>query len=342
MNAKILTERESQVLHALVEAHVETGAPVGSRTLCRRSGLSISSATVRATLGRLEEKGLAEQRHTSAGRIPTDRGYRLYVAQRMRDGGFAEDTEDTRLAEALREHLQEGGFQEILAQLAHVLGDVSHQLGVVMAPCFEQGVLQRLELVGLEGGRILLLVTIRHGLVRSLVIKADAQTASRDLETVSRLLNERLAGLTLAEIRGSVQARLVELDRLAGPQLIQAVSRHIEDLTAPNGAELHVAGTHNICLKPEFHDPMQVAALMALVERRQELARLLGSRHGMVITIGRENRAAAMRMCSVVTSSYEVAGAHGVIGIIGPTRMPYGRLVNLVSAAADQAAALAG
>lgn len=340
MDSRTLTEREEQVLHALVEAHVDTGVPVGSRTLCGRESWRISSATVRAVLQRLEEKGLVQQRHRSAGRVPTDRGYRLYVAQRMRQGGFTKDAQDTRLEEKLQEHMREGGFEEILGQLAQILGDVSNQLGVVMAPRFERGILQQLELVGLEGGRILLLATIRNGLVRSLLIQADARTASRELEKVSRLLNERLAGLTLAQIRGSVRERLAELE-IASPQLVRAVTHEIEELTAPSGAALHVAGAHNICLQPEFHDPMHVAELMALVERRQELAHWLGNRHGMVITIGRENGTAAMRMCSVVSASYEVGGAHGVIGVIGPTRMPYGRLVNLVSSAACQAAALA-
>jgi heat-inducible transcriptional repressor len=137
MDSTPLTERESEVLRALVEAHVEVGVAVGSRTLCRRENWAVSSATVRNTLVRLEDKGLVEQPHASAGRVPTDRGYRFYVAQRMREDGFGSESDDGQLQDQLDERLQEGGFQEILGQLAHVLGEVSHQLGVVMAPSFE-------------------------------------------------------------------------------------------------------------------------------------------------------------------------------------------------------------
>jgi heat-inducible transcriptional repressor len=182
-------------------------------------------------------------------------------------------------------------------------------------------------------------VTILEGLVRSLILQLDTRTSRDELHLLSRVLNERLSGLTLAEIRGSVRARLSELDQSHAP-LLRAVTDEIEGLTVPNGTELYIAGTRNICLKPEFHDPAQVAELMDLVERRDELALWLSTRQGMVITIGRENASAAMRHCSVVTASYEVGGAHGVIGVIGPTRMPYGRVVNLVNCAAFQAAAL--
>jgi heat-inducible transcriptional repressor len=340
MDPSIPSDRDREVLRALVETHVESGAAVGSRTLCQREGWTISPATVRNSLARLEDQGLVEQPHTSAGRVPTDRGYRRYVAQRMQDDGFGGDAEDRHLQEQLQQRLHEGHFEEILAQLASTLGDVSHQLGVVLAPKFERGVLQQLELVQLAEDKVLLVVTIRQGLVRSLVIKADSRTDREELETVSRSLNERLAGLTMAEIRSSVRQRLAVLPGLH-TQLLQAVTDEIVGLTGPSGAELHVAGTRNICLKPEFNDPVQVAELMALVERRDELADWLGGRQGMMITIGHENVPAAMRMCSVVTVSYEVAGAYGVIGVIGPTRMPYGRVVNLVSCAAYQAAALA-
>jgi heat-inducible transcriptional repressor len=331
--------RDREVLHALVEAHVDLGTPVGSRTLCARAGWRLSPATVRATLMRLEELGLVQQPHTSAGRVPTDRGYRLYVAQRLEAGGFGADAEDTRLREELERRLRDAHVEEILAQLAQALGEVSHQLGVVMAPRFERGVLQRLELVQLADNRILLIVMIRRGLTRSLVIPVDSQTGRAQTEAVSRRLNERLTGLTLAQIRGSVRERLLEPVGLQG-RLLEAVTDQIEGLAAPRGAELHVGGASNICLQPEFSDPARMAALMGLVERRDALAHLLGSRQGMVITIGCEHSAAEMRLCAVITASYEARGASGVIGVIGPMRMPYGRVVNLVTCAAYRAAAL--
>lgn len=339
MEGSSLTKRESQVLQALVEAYVDIGTPVGSQTLCRREEWGISSATVRNTLARLEEKGFVEQPHTSAGRIPTDRGYRFYVARRMDEGGFGQAEERGGLHQQLENQLQEGGYEEILSQLAKVLGDVSHQLGVVMAPRFDQGLFHKLELVPLAENKLLLVVTIRQGLVKSLVLEVDSRVTRDELEIMTRLLNERLSGLTMAEIRRSVRQRLSALNA-GNPQLLRAVTEEIEGLAVPSGAGLHVAGTRNICLQPEFHDPLTVAALMELVERKDALAHLLAMRRGMVITIGKENTPQAMKRCSVVTASYEVNGVLGVIGVIGPTRMAYGHVVNLVSCAASRAAAL--
>ena len=341
MENNALSKREVLVLQALVEAYIEVGTPVGSKTLCGREDWGVSSATIRNTVARLEEKGYVEQPHTSAGRIPTDKGYRHYVVQRMEDGGFApEEEEEVRLREQLEAQLREGNFEEILGQLAKVLGDISHQLGLVMTPQFEQGVFHQLELVHLAENRLLLVVTIRQGLVKSLMIEVDSQVSRNELELMSRLLNERLHGLTMAEIRRSVRQRLQALHP-GNPQLLRAVTEEIEVLAGPSGVGLHVAGTHNICLQPEFHDPFKVAGLMELVESKEALVHLLSAREGVVVTIGKENSPRAMKLCSVVTASYEVNGARGVIGVIGPMRMPYGRVVNLVNCAAVRAAGLA-
>jgi len=336
MESSVLPERESLVLQALVEAYIDLGNPIASQTLCQREDWEVSSATIRNALARLERKGYVKQPHTSAGRIPTDKGYRFYVAQRMTEGGFKEEED---LQEQLEARLQDGSYEEILGQLARSIGDISHQLGLVMSPRFEQGIFHKLELVYLAENRLLLVVTISQGLVKSLVIEVDSRVSQDDLEMMGRLLNERLHGLTMAEIRRSVRERVRSL-RTGNPQLLRVVAAEIQGLAYPSGADLHVAGTGNICLQPEFHDPLKVAGLMELVEEKDVLAHLLSMREGVVITIGKENVPRAMQLCSMVTASYEVDGALGVIGVIGPTRMPYGRVVTLVNCAALRAAAL--
>ena len=251
METGFLSERESQILQALVEIYVEIGVPVGSQTLCHPENLDISSATVRNALAGLEKMGFVEQPHTSAGRIPTDKGYRFYVAQRMSEGGFGQEEEEVRLRKQLRVHLSEGSYEEILGQLAKVLGEVANQLGVVMAPHFEQGVFHHLELVHLAEKRLLLVISIRQGLVKSLVLEVDAQVSREELEVLSRLLNERLAGLTMAEIRRSVRQRLSMIDA-GNPQLLRVLTAEIEGLSVSSGNELYLAGTHHICRQPEF------------------------------------------------------------------------------------------
>jgi heat-inducible transcriptional repressor len=336
-----LSERESAVLRALVEAHVEIGAPIGSEWLARREGWALSSATIRTVLAGLEEGGYLRQPHTSAGRVPTEKGYRAYVAHRLRDGGFADAADLTeQLPEEMEALLSEGDCEEILGQLAQVIGQVTHQLGLVLAPRFEAGVFHRLELVRLAEGRLLLVVTVQRGLVRSLVLEVDATVSTDELDGLARGLNERLHGLTMAEIRRSGRERLAAMR--GNPQLVRAVTEEIAVLAGPGETELYVAGSGYLCLQPEFHDPAVVADLAQLLESREALASLLRDRRGVVITVGLDNVPPAVRHCSMVTASYEVAGGLGVIGVIGPMRMPYGRVVNLVNLAACRAASLVG
>lgn len=339
METKSINRREIQVLQALVRAHIALGAPVGSRTLGESYSLGVSSATIRSALANLEEKGYVHQPHTSAGRVPTERGYRFYVTQCMAEEVLGLDAGGAALRRELEEKLCEGDMQEILAQLAHIIGDVSKQLGLVLAPRFEQGILGRLELVSLAENRLLLVVSINQGLMKSLVIEVDSQLSREDLETMTRLLNERLYGLNLAEIRHTVRERLRNLEE-RNPQLLRAVVDEIETLAQTSGNDLHVSGTSNLCLQPEFGDSLRVAGLVDLAEKKDLLARLMSERRGVVVTIGEEHPLIAMRHCGMVTASYEVEGGLGVIGIIGPTRMPYESLVALVNYAASRAAQL--
>lgn len=334
-----LSKRERLILQALVKAYIAIGDPIGSRTLFRRENLGIAPATIRHILASLEEKGFVQQPHTSAGRVPTDRGYRFYVEESVVGDGDWQVDGEAELREQLDAKFQQENIDQILGQLAKILGDISQQLGLVMAPRFEQGIFHKLELIQLAEKRLLLVVTIRQGVVKSLVIEMDSNLSQRNLETMSRLLNERLNGLSMAEIRRSVRHRLRSL-AAGNPQLLRVVAEEIEEMANPSGSGLYVAGTGNICLQPEFSDPLKVAGLMDLVEEKDRLAHILRDREGMVITIGKENRPRAMRLCSMVTASYEVNGARGVIGVIGPTRMPYGRVVSLVRHAAARAAGL--
>ena len=337
-----LSKREIQVLLALVKVHVALGVPVGSQTLNQRENLGVSPATIRNTLASLEEKGYISQPHVSAGRIPSEKGYRFYVQRcmPMTDAGL--DEAEITLRQQLEAAQQEGDYEEILHQLARTIGDLSNQLGLVLAPRFNQGIFHKLELWRLGGRRLLLIVTIRGGLTKSLMVEVNCAVSQRDLEALSRLFNERLHGLTMSEIQHAVEVRMTELGTVPRP-VVEAVVRQIEGLATTRGADLHVSGTRNLCLKPEFDDPSEVAGLIDLAEKKDTLAQLMSERRGVVITIGSEHRPQAMGRCSMVTASYEVAGAKGVVGVlgvIGPTRMPYRPLVNLVNCAASRAANL--
>jgi len=338
-----LSKREIQVLLALVKVHVALGVPVGSQTLNERENLGVSPATIRNTLASLEEKGYISQPHVSAGRIPSEKGYRFYVQRCMETADVGLDEAEITLRQQLEAAQQEGDYEEILHQLARTIGDLSNQLGLVLAPRFNQGIFHKLGLWRLgEERRLLLLITIRGGLTKSLMVEVNCAVSQRDLEALSRLFNERLYGLTMAEIQRAVEERMAELGPVPRP-VVEAVVKQIEGLATTRGADLHVSGTRNLCLKPEFDDSSKVAGLIDLVEKKDILAQLMSERRGVVITIGSEHRPQAMGRCSMVTASYEVAGAKGVVGVlgvIGPTRMPYRPLVNLVNCAASRAANL--
>ena len=339
MERAALSKREVQVLQALVKAYVALGDPIGSTTLVRREGLDASSATIRSALALLEEKGYVQQPHTSAGRVPTDRAYRFYVEYCLGADHLLACSGDDDLRTLIEAKLQEGNVDAILGQLARVVGDISSQLGLVLAPSFELGVLQQIELIRLTRRRLLLVATIDEGLVRSLEIEVNSRVSRRDIQTVSRLLNERLSGLTIAEIRRSARHRLHPI-AFGNPQLLRVVTDEIEELSQPTSADLHVAGAANICRQPEFRDPGRVASLIELVENKSLLAGLMQGRQGVVITIGEENSPLEMRICSMVTASYEVNGMPGVLGVLGPTRMRYDRVMSLVNYAALRAADL--
>ena len=156
------------------------------------------------------------------------------------------------------------------------------------------------------------------------------------MASIARLLNERLAGLTMDEIRSTVRKRMQSAS-VKNPQLLRVVVDEIEALATATGYDLHVAGTRNIFVQPEFRDSLEIAGLMDLVERKDDLAHLLSDRQGVVVTIGMENEPREMHLCSMVTASYAVGGGGGVLGVIGPTRMPYERLVALLNYAATRA-----
>lgn len=335
MVREVLTEREQIVLAALVRAHVELGTPVGSSGLLERESLQVSPATVRKTLASLEDKGFVRQPHTSAGRLPTDKAYRFYVGQ-AGGGQVASIVELAILRRQLEAKLQQLSADEIQGQLAEIIGDLSMQLGLALAPRFEQGRLQRLELIRLAEHRLLLVVTLDAGPVRSLVIEVGSSVDPRQLEGVAAQLNERLAGLTLAEVRATVRDRVATLSA-PEPELLRVVVDEIEALAAPSGDALYVAGARNLCSQPEFRDSLDVAGLFDLVEHRDELAGLLSDREGVVITIGEEHGRRELRLCSLVTASYQVHGAVGVVGVMGPTRMAYDRVLALVNYAASRA-----
>jgi heat-inducible transcriptional repressor len=327
-----LTDREREVLAAVVRTYIETAEPAGSRTIAKRFPLGVSAATIRNTMGDLEERGYLFHPHTSAGRIPTDRAYRAYV-----DGLIWHPEVSLADRDRLRLELgrDSGVIEGILYKAAQVLGVLTHELGVAIAPSFDAAVLERLELMQVSTDRLLLVLVLRGGLARTLFVQVASHLPSEAVAGVSLVLNERLAGLTLREIRASLRERL--RDSAGGARESELLNIFIEEADSlfdlPAGAQGVVLGSAQLLAEqPEFHSNEQMRTLLELTERRDLLRDALRRRSepGVTVTIGGENADPRLTAFTIVTASYRFGSLAGVIGVMGPTRMPYEKVLALV------------
>jgi heat-inducible transcriptional repressor len=323
-----LTDREKQVLYNLISHYISTADPVGSRVIANTFRMGISSATVRNTLQDLEEMGLVEQPHTSAGRVPTDSGYRVYVDYLLKPEELTEGEKEQIKQSILREGR---GINEILGQTAKVLSEITNQLGITIAPRFEQGVLRGLRLIPVAEDKIMLVVIVQSGLARSIILEIEADVGERSLRDVEHVLNERLSGLTLSEIRKTISERMADVAG-HGRLLKLVIDSRDRIWSEDHSLDLHYAGTDTLISKPEFTDLSKLSGLMGLLEERRLLSEFLSQaeQEGLVITIGKENRIDQIMSCSLVKSTYRVGSITGTISIIGPTRMPYSKAVSIV------------
>jgi heat-inducible transcriptional repressor len=323
-----LSEREKLILSNLISYYIQSADPVGSRAIANRFKMGISSATIRNTLQDLEELGLVEQPHTSAGRVPTDLGYRVYVDYLLKPEGLTEQEKEQIKGSILKEGR---GVNEILGQTCKVLGDITRQLGVTIAPKFDEGVLRRLELIPITDERVMVVVVAQSGLARSVIIEVESSISEVSLREVESVLNERLAGLTLGEIRRSISERLADVSgqgRLV-KMILESKDRIWRD---DRSDDVHLWGADNLVRQPEFSRPDRVSGLMKVLGDGKILTEFLDDVHdeGLFIIIGKESRFYDILNCSLVTSSYRVGKITGTIGVIGPTRMPYSKLVSVV------------
>jgi heat-inducible transcriptional repressor len=332
-----LTEREIRVLEAVVQTYVETAEPVGSRGVARRCGLGVSPATIRNTMSDLEEKGYLSHPHTSAGRVPTDLAYRFHVDQLIRVSILSQAEQS-----ALVRELEPAGpptVERLIRRAARALSLVSMELGVGLAPTLQDAILEKLDLLKASSNKILLVATIRSGLVRTLFVDFEGEIPDDTLGALTLLLNERLSGLTLQEIRLTLPHRLRDTrpeESLGSEELLNIfIESGSELFTWPEVEEgqILLGKTSILAAQPEFTSGERMKSLLELTERRDILGSALSSRDhnsGLQITIGGENAQEELSDFTLVTSEYHIGGLKGVIGVIGPTRMPYEKIIAIV------------
>jgi len=332
-----LSKRERRVLEAVIQTYVLTAEPAGSRTLSRRFGLGVSPATIRNTMSDLEEKGFLFHPHTSAGRVPTNKAYRAYVDAILGDPPAAvRSTDRDRLAEAIS--AEDSPIETVLRRAALGLGVLTQELGVALGPRITRAILRSLDLVRVNSERLLMVLALEGGAVRTVFVEVSGSIAESALGEVTKVLNERLAGLTLEEIRSSLGVRLRDSASGDARELLNVFVQEAESLfdeQIPVGQERVLLGQPSVLAEqPEFAEAVRMRRLLELTERPEALAEVLrkrGETAGISITIGAEHDDERLRDFTVVTAEYNTPSLSGVIGVIGPTRMPYDKVISLVN-----------
>ena len=319
----MLDDRARLLLKTLIERYIADGQPVGSRTLSRASGLDLSPATIRNVMSDLEEIGLIASQHTSAGRVPTARGYRLFV--------------DTMLTAQQGEMdapaLTPDQPQKVIASAAQLLSNLSHFVGVVMAPR-RSSVFKHIEFLRLSERRLLLIIVAPDGDVHNRVLFTDTDYTASELQEASNYLNANFSGMAIEQVRARLHH---EVDRLRGEiaKLMQAAVQVGSEVMSQAQDEVVISGERNLLAVTDFSSDMnQLRRAFDLFEQKAQLMRLLdvsSEAEGVRIFIGGESQTVPVEDLSVVSAPYEVDGqVVGTLGVIGPTRMPYDRMIQIV------------
>ncbi len=322
----MLNERKKKILRAVVYNYITTAIPVGSRTVAKKYRLHLSPATIRNCMADLEESGYLTHPHTSAGRIPTDKGYRFYVNSLMERADLSLE-EKIRIKKEYSHRINR--IDQIMEETSQVLSLLSHYTGLVLAPNLEKSIFHHLELVSLENGRILSILITGSGLVKNKIIETEKILPKERLGEILNLINDRLSNLPLKRIKEFISDQLK----------IETSARKIWELmnqifTWDGVEELYLGGRINILEHPEFKDLARSKSIFQALEEKRLLAEVLSktaSSEGVRVLIGKETRCRKIRDLSLVTSTYRINGRPvGVLGIIGPRRMEYSKVVSLV------------
>ncbi len=324
------------VLSSIVRRYIGNAEPVGSRQVSKDIVDALSSATIRNVMADMEEMGLIDQPHTSAGRQPTDRGFRVWVDQIMPQSPLSEverNLVDATLNQAKSE-------DQLLAAAALALAEVTRQLGVAISPVLDGSRLDRLELVPVRDKTLLLVASFGSGLIRSIAVELEEPMERERLTDLVRRVHLTALGRTPLEIHRDLAWRASSNEPVAAsetPQIDELVHQILFALLElahpPKGGDAFLQGAGNVLSQPELVERRSMTNLVQLMEDRSQLAQLLQERtgrEGAYITIGSENRLEHLRTMSLVTHNYRIGDAKGTVGVLGPTRMPYGKLVSAV------------
>lgn len=326
----MLNDRKMMILQAIVRDYIESAEPVGSRSLSKKYALGISPATIRNEMADLEEMGYIMQPHTSAGRVPSDKGYRLYVDQLMEIKQKADQNRVRIKSELLRKYSE---LEQMLQYTSKLLSDFTNYTSIVLAPQVKKSRLKQIKLTRIDEETILAIFITNTGLIQNPVFRVPPEMTGDDLEKIANFLNQEFAGLSLEEIETRLAGELqAELDKFHSavhtvmPDLFHALEQ-MSDIG------LYLSGTTNIFNFPEFSDLSKAKDFLTMMEEKQVVSQLITDSNGgqLKISIGNENQVQRAKECSIVTASYEMDNQTvGWLSVIGPTRMDYAHVIDVL------------
>ncbi|MFP4528811.1 MAG: heat-inducible transcriptional repressor HrcA [Candidatus Kapaibacterium sp.] len=332
-----LNEREDAILRAIINIYILSAKPVGSRLLSKYLSpeVKLSPATIRNVMAELEEMGYISHPHTSAGRVPTDIGYRYYVDTLRRIEKLSETEMKT-----IRRQLNIDDSENVLREASRVLGMLSRNLSIVKIPQIAELIVEKIELIRLASDRLLVVVALDSNMVRTVTLEVDFDVNDKFLEEIKRTINERIAGRPLKFLRENFAEMMTELHDGENPLVrlfIDSVEKIFEIGPVQNRILTH--GTRNLLDYPEFEDIARIRGVIELIENEDIIVHLIDSsvpiEKSPLVLIGNELKKDSMENYSLVLTSYEIGSATGSIGLIGPKRMDYPRMISLVQYVSD-------
>ncbi|MBW2451452.1 MAG: heat-inducible transcription repressor HrcA [Deltaproteobacteria bacterium] len=327
----LLSDRSRDILEAIIEEHIATAQPVGSKAITQRPSIGLSSASVRNVMSELEDSGFLTSPHTSAGRIPTDKGYRYYV-----DSVLKVNRLNRQQKTQIEAHYRNRGLQmgDLLRETSRTLSAMAHYTGLVMIPRIKSTVFRHIEFVKLSSRKILAVFVTQSGLVQNRLIEHDEDLSHHDLEQITNYLNQTMAGLSIREAQAVILSQMAKEKALYDHLLQRAFRLSQVALDDATGGDVIIEGTSHLFEQPEFNDLERMKRIFQTFEQKRALINLLDlglQAKGVRVLIGSETEHSEISGCSLITSAYYgKAGTLGTLGILGPSRMPYSSIIPIV------------
>lgn len=326
-----LNERDRRVLQAVIMDYIQTAQPVGSRIVSKKYKIGLSPATIRNVMADLEEMGFLTQPHTSAGRVPTDRAFRFYVDSILEMRKLTR-LERNRIENSLQD--ENPDLDEIMKRASSLLSLLSRQTGVVLAPRFESNLFKHIEFIRMRERKILVIIVSQTGQVQNKVIESDEEMSQDELNRFSNYLNEFMSGLSLTQAKRKIMEEMKKEKVLFDKLMYRALQLSQKALEDEEEGSLYIEGKTNIIQSPEFADLDKMRVLLLAFEEKTKIVKLLDKAllaHGIQIFIGAENEFHEMINCSLVAAPYTRENfTLGTLGVIGPTRMDYSKIIPVV------------